>query len=201
MDQTAEKLNSLQEIKNGKEIVQGMLDGKYKADSFLEDETINYYFQVLYRDADKEYLVSDHGYQVYLADCIDGSKLMQKYVNEYHSGPKTIEGSASETIARNFEVIDEDTVSLIAPYGLGKEIITKLNSREGSRQLKELLKVSQPYLVGVYRTKLKELIDKGAVISLGDEYQKNEIFAIRDDHYDDGIGLVENPTNNNFVSF
>ncbi|MCD5576700.1 CRISPR-associated helicase Cas3' [Lactobacillus delbrueckii subsp. lactis] len=201
MDQTAEKLNSLQEIKNGKEIVQGMLDGKYKADSFLEDETINYYFQVLYRDADKEYLVSDHGYQVYLADCIDGSKLMQKYVNEYHSGPKTIEGSASETIARNFEVIDEDMVSLIAPYGLGKEIITKLNSREGSRQLKELLKVSQPYLVGVYRTKLKELIDKGAVISLGDEYQKNEIFAIRDDHYDDGIGLVENPTNNNFVSF
>ena len=178
-----------------------MLDGKYKADSFLEDETINYYFQVLYRDADKEYLVSDHGYQVYLADCIDGSKLMQKYMNEYHSGPKTIEGSASETIARNFEVIDEDTVSLIAPYGLGKEIIMKLNSKDGGRQLKELLKMAQPYLVGVYRTKLKDLIDKGAIISLGDEYQENNVFAIRDDYYDEGIGLVEEPTISNFVSF
>lgn len=201
MDQDTEKLNRLPEIKSGKEIVQGMLSDGYSADSFLEDATIKHYFQILYRNADKEYAVSDQGYQLSLADCIDGVQLMQKYQIEFHTAPKTIEFSSSETIARNFEVIDEDTVSLIAPYGSGKEIIADLNSEDGFNQLKQLMKLAQPYLIGLYRNKVKELIDKGAIIALGDEYHQTQIFAIRDDYYDEKVGLVDEPVAKKFISF
>lgn len=201
MDQDTEKLNRLPEIKNGKEIVQGMLDDGYSADSFLEDETIKHYFQILYRDADTEYAVNDQGYQLSLADCIDGTQMMNRYLAERQAAPKTIEGSASETIARNFEVIDEDTISLIAPYGSGKEIIAELNSEAGFSQLKQLMKSAQPYLIGIYRSKVKELIDQGAILVLGDEYHQSQIFAIRDDFYDDKVGLVDEPVAKEFVSF
>lgn len=201
MDQDTEKLNRLPEIKSGKEIVQGMLSDGYSADSFLEDATIKHYFQILYRNADKEYAVSDQGYQLSLADCIDGVQLMQKYQTEFHTAPKTIEFSSSETIARNFEVIDEDTVSLIAPYGSGKEIIADLNSEDGFNQLKQLMKLAQPYLIGLYRNKVKELIDKGAIIAFGDEYHQTQIFAIRDDYYDENVGLVDEPVAKKFISF
>lgn len=201
MDQDTEKLNRLPEIKSGKEIVQGMLNDGYSADSFLEDATIKHYFQILYRNADKEYAVSDQGYQLSLADCIDGVQLMQKYQTEFHTAPKTIEFSSSETIARNFEVIDEDTVSLIAPYGSGKEIIADLNSEDGFNQLKQLMKLAQPYLIGLYRNKVKELIDKGAIIAFGDEYHQTQIFAIRDDYYDENVGLVDEPVAKKFISF
>lgn len=201
MDQDTEKLNRLPEIKSGKEIVQGMLSDGYSADSFLEDATIKHYFQILYRNADKEYAVSDQCNQLSLADCIDGVQLMQKYQTEFHTAPKTIEFSSSETIARNFEVIDEDTVSLIAPYGSGKEIIADLNSEDGFNQLKQLMKLAQPYLIGLYRNKVKELIDKGAIIAFGDEYHQTQIFAIRDDYYDENVGLVDEPVAKKFISF
>ena len=136
-----------------------------------------------------------------MADCIDGAQMMNRYLAERQAAPKTIEGSASETIARNFEVIDEDTISSIAPYGSGKEVIAELNSEAGFSQLKQLMKSAQPYLIGIYRSKVKELIDKGAIIALGDEYHQSQIFAIRDDFYDDKVGLVDEPVAKEFVSF
>lgn len=200
-----ENLRQLPEIKRGREIVQGMLSGGYSADSFLGTEAIEHYFRVLYQDlgSETEFLTSDHGHNVKLASCIDGSELCGQYVNT-NSGelPPTKETSSSETIARHFEVISSDTVSLIAPYGKGKEIIVGLNAEDGMKHLASLIHDAQPYIVNVFKTKFDQLLSEGIVKELGNGYVNTDIFAITDRHYDESIGLTEESKSKpTFMSF
>ena len=107
---------------------------------------------------------------------------------DYHDGNHIEEylmRQAFKTAGMHFEVIDQDSETIIVPYGMGSELIEKVEMEQDFRNIKNLLNQSKEYTVSVNRNLIKKLVDIGAVRSVC----HGNVLVLCDSYYDSNTGL------------
>lgn len=95
-------------------------------------------------------------------------------------------GQAFRTGGKCFQVIDDNTISILVPWKSGKEIIAALASEQyHGPQLQRLLRKVQRYTVQVMPWVYKKLEKEGAIDSLMD----GNILVLKEGYYDEKSGL------------
>ena len=89
-----------------------------------------------------------------------------------------------ETAGREFCVISNDTVGVIAPYKEGKNIITGLCSGAAFAEKIKFLRQAQRYTLNIYKNNLIKLADAGAVYKIKDL----DIYVLDSSFYTDDTG-------------
>ena len=97
--------------------------------------------------------------------------------------------------ARAFEVIPNDTVSIVVPFGEGQGLIAVLNSGVSIQEKKKLLKKAQRFSVNVYGHMLRQLHAEGAVYPICE----NTMIALHERFYNAETGLTTMSGNLSFL--
>lgn len=94
------------------------------------------------------------------------------------------------TAANHFQVIENYTTSVIAPYGeVGREIIAKLNGNETIENLTQLLRSSQQYTINLLPYEIQKLTQNDGLVCLFD----GKVWALKESAYSDRFGVdIEN---------
>lgn len=107
--------------------------------------------------------------------CDTGKELPHHYVRH-----------AFQSAGGAVEVIESAGVDVLVPYGEGKALIAKLAGNLPIQEHKRLLRRAQQYMVHVFDWQKIGLMEKGALYQLGD----NGVYALREEYYDDDLGVV-----------
>lgn len=188
MDSEDEHLAKLTEIKTGKAQVLELLNEEdIKADDFLNANVIKKYFKMFYqRLANKMSYPATN--DIRLADYIDGIKSVKELQQQRKRKDLTklatlTQFSGSETIAKYFQVIDNNTRSVLAPYGdEGEKLIADLNGNQDINSLVTLIKAAQPYIVNLYENRFNQLFKEGDIYTLC-QIGNEVIYAFRPSAY------------------
>lgn len=182
-----EKLGQLLDIDTGKNITINQLLPRNPINRMLDPEIISDYFQSFYQRTYKRqnYPSPLKQPKMYLSQLTDGLVSLKKYLKYKAQWPNFEQYSSLATIAKFFNVIENEQVSIISPYKKGRNIISELNSElTGGKQLVSLLQRAQPFLVNVYEEKLSRLLAAGDIFRLNtDNYANKQIYAFRREAY------------------
>lgn len=101
-----------------------------------------------------------------------------------------------ETAGKEFHVIDENTFSVLVPYGKGKEIIANLFAKNSWDEKYKNLDELQQYSVNIRESQKNRLADKKAFeeVSLGGKKSRgneSRIIVLKEAFYDEYMGIVE----------
>lgn len=187
-----EKLKSLREIEVGGEKTKRLLDEfKAKPDAFgndlLSSEAMSSYFKYYYHHIERELNYPILELQKDLFDLLNTNK-------DYHGAFKNKRGFLYPLASRQsfataesyFNVIDSPTTSILVPYNdEANELMLKLNGNLDSKELGNLLKTAQQFVINIYKHDLKNLEKSGDIYSL----LHGNIFALREVAYTYKFGL------------
>lgn len=101
------------------------------------------------------------------------------------AGSKLVLKQAFRTAQREFEVIPDNTITILVPFGEGKDLIAKLNGQNTMQEEIFLLRKAQVYSVGVYEDMFKVLQEQGALYSVGN----TGAWALENGYYDERLGV------------
>lgn len=187
-----EKLSRLKEIRFGKEASTPLLAMYRKKPeryhhSLLSQKAMKEYFINFYQknEADLTFFVpkiEKHLFFILLQQRPDEVK---SYQSELFGSYPLFLKAALETTAKYFNVIEDNTTSMIVPYGEGKDIIAQLNSNQQMDELSSLLKSAQQYSIQVYPQVFQELVNAQALVSHFD----GMIYELKEGFYDEEYGL------------
>lgn len=195
IDHEEENLNSLKEIKVGKQIARKILiDMKHDKTShggdLLSSQAMERYFQEYYTEmkSDLNYFIPK--LKKDMTELLFAPRSKYSYSLAYYSKngnlPSLFLVNSYRTAAENFHVIDDVTTSVIVPYGdEGKEIIMELNSNISIDNLTQLLRRAQQYTINLYKNELDQLAKTGGLVN----YLDGKIFALKEGAYDQEFGL------------
>lgn len=129
------------------------------------DEAIGYYYRALY----KPKYTPEH-YHDYVRQKGEPSLFSLLSLNSYCTDPPLYYFRQAFRLAGSvFQVFDEDTTDVIAPYGPGAELIRDLGSERAKYDtawLKELLEKAKPFTVSLYKHQLDRLNAEHSLIPL-----------------------------------
>lgn len=189
-----ENLSSLIDIEEGKRITINNLLSKFDAGQLMEPKIIREYFSQFYDNNPKRrnYPYPEKNPKFYLDGFVDGLSQVKNFYSQKHKLPEDTQlFSGSETIARHFEVISNEQVSVLAPYDgdsdiKGSKIIASLNGKIDSlNKLIGLLKKAQPFIVNLYEEKFKNLFENGDIYQLNPNNIGNkQLFAFKPEFYE-----------------
>ncbi|WEG12329.1 CRISPR-associated helicase Cas3' [Pullulanibacillus sp. KACC 23026] len=185
-----ENLTRLKEIKVGADITHRILRDRKSREGLkdiLSRETMSLYFKNYYTqfDNDLDYPIKAlENRKMY--DLLNTNK---DYVNAYKSkNGKPINlvlNTSIKTASQYFEVIDNQTTSVLVPYGDGEDLIAELNGDIGIRDMTVLLKRAQQYTVNVFQHEINELSKNNNLIYL----REGTIICLRENAYDLEFGV------------
>lgn len=90
------------------------------------------------------------------------------------------------TVEKHFNVIDSPTTSLLVPYNEeAKEIISDLNGELEIKEMGEILKKAQQFIVNVYKHELDQLSEENNI----DFLMHGNIFSLKEIAYREDIGI------------
>lgn len=172
IDKNEEKIDidSLKEVYEGKRQVIELLSENINVNDFLNANIIEKYYQNFFSlpeiKGDMNYPVK--GCDIKLIDYISGIEQANEIVEVVKMLPPITQYSGSETIAHHFQVIeDKQTVTVLAPYQEGDDLIKKLNSQiDDKSTIFGLLKQAQPYIVNLYQNQFNHLLTDGGIYIL-----------------------------------
>ena len=104
---------------------------------------------------------------------------------------------AFDTVGKEFEVIEQDTVNVLVPYKKGETLIAQLPGERDLRKRIRMLREAQKYSVGVFRSSLLRMEQKEMLYPLGE----TGLLALRKEYYNDGLGLVFEPSAMELLDF
>lgn len=172
IDHAEEKLDKLKEIKEGKALSKRILiDIKNNPNEYggrlLSREAMEFYFKRFFSTFNEEldYPILELGDKK-MTDLLFYSQ-RNGYTRDYmvENGIRTLEfmnTNSYKTAADHFQVIDDSTTPVLAPYKEGKTLIVKLNSATHVEDLTGLLRKAQQYTVNLYPHEINKLIaEKG----------------------------------------
>lgn len=166
-----ELIDSLVDIKVGKEITQRILYEMKNAEAGLPEEFIHpkimeRYFQYYFynRSALMTYPV-DGACEDNLLNMLSlNNKAVSEYARKYSDNPKFYFRQAFNTAAESFKAIDAPTIGIVVPYEKeGNIIIADLFSQFAFEKRFDLLKRAQRFTVSVYSNVLKKLAERNAI--------------------------------------
>lgn len=194
IDHEEEHLDSLKEIKIGKRLSKKILidlqsDPSAHGGDILSMQAMQNYFRKFYTEfkTDVNYFIRKLG--VNMTELLGASKRENRYYLEYVSRygelPPLFLANSYKTAAEHFQVIDDQTTSVIVPYEKGKEIIADLSSAGTIDDLTRLLREAQQYSVNVYDEELRQLERHGGVLSGLD----GKVLMLSEGAYNEEFGL------------
>ena len=200
-----ENLNCLQDIKRGKNASISLLrefalhPESYRND-LTSDEAISTYYRFLYGDFPEglqDGPVRTQSYKETLVHLLgsNGNFANPEYLPEDY--PFQL-NQAFKTAGEKFHVFDGDTEDVLVPYGRGEVLIEKLlnlHLPEDLERMEGILKEARLYTVAVYPW-LRDALDKaGALVPICG----GKIRVLRQDFYDETMGLVKEPCQQSFL--
>lgn len=195
-----EKTGSLKEINAGREILQRLLsDYDNEAQCLLSEEAMKYYFGYYLHEFSEKM-----EYHVTVKDV--GTTLMNLLTRNHHArcGYELNRKHPSQdflcqsfkSAAENYEAIADSTVSILTPYGKGRQIIESLQtvSREREKnwdEIRRLLREAQQYSISLWDdgNTLMELENSGIVYKSSSEL---DFYFLTSGYYDDEMGFLQN---------
>lgn len=160
-------------------------------DDVLSPEAAEEYFRRYYSEMEQvlSYECRDASVKTDLVDLLSENKSRNK------SKATRYTGQAFRTAGDMFEVIGNDTQSVIVPYNdEAQEIILALNGDTSPAECVKLQRRAQQYSVGLYPNELEELMYNGAVYQL-----KSGAYALNSGYYDNSLGLASSGTSESFI--
>lgn len=194
IDHEQENLDRLEEIQKGKEITKKILrdlqlDGSLYGGHLLSQEAMKSYFQAFY-----DGLSLDLNYHVkklakYQTDLLMEKRADNNYCQIYRRENKKelplFLVNSYGTAAQYFQVINQQTTSVIVPYGEGEEIIADLNGDQTIEDLGNLLRKAQQYTVNLYKHEKDMLAKNGGIETVFD----NQLYVLKEGAYNDKYGV------------
>lgn len=182
-----ESLSRLPGIEQGKAATQELLtefalNPEQFGEHFDSDESIGYYYRVLYRRA-------PHGLHDY---CVKGRpslfSLLSLNGDYCTQEPLYYFRQAFRLAGSLFQVFEEDTTDVVVPYGKGAAFIHDLCSEKAKRNpayLQSLLEEAKPYTISLYQYQINRLSEErglnplqGGVLGLNGHYHKETGFSM-----------------------
>ncbi len=195
-EHTEEKLTNLKEIESGKIITKRLLtdlklDPSNLGGHLLSEQAMKRYFQEFYHG---QKLSLD--YQVGKETMIDMlmlSKRENHYVDDFEKKNKKslplVLTNRYGAAAQYFQVINQPTISVIVPFGQGREIIADLNGSQAIEDIEKLFKRAQHYTVNIFEHE-KQILERNKGIDVVFDQQ---IYVLKDGAYHEEYGVdVEN---------
>ncbi|WP_028778858.1 CRISPR-associated helicase/endonuclease Cas3 [Shimazuella kribbensis] len=196
IDHEEENLNhdSLKEIRIGKEVAKRILidrkQGKIEQDDLLSPRSMNHYFQEYYEELkhNLNYVIDVQGSKKEMTELLFATRTTSSYCNDYRNEKKVafplVLPYSYGTAAKHFRVIDNQTTSVIVPYGDGSGIIDDLSGRSTIDRLSQWLQRAQTYTVELFEYEKQQLMQNGGIISYEDK-----IFVLKDAAYNEWFGV------------
>ncbi|WP_071393539.1 CRISPR-associated helicase/endonuclease Cas3 [Bacillus tuaregi] len=204
IDHEEEKLNKLEEIKEGKKVAKKILidlkhDQRKYGGHILSEQAMEKYFKEYYTGFELSLNYFIPRIKKDMMELLTVAKGNYSYHKAYcsihkHSVPLFIVNSY-RTAAENFHVIENHTSSVFVPYGEGKEIISECNGLSKIEDFSRLLKRAQHYTINLYDYEQRLLEQNNGLVSLLD----GKILALREGAYHDEFGF--NLENNSPLEF
>lgn len=185
-----ESLIKLEDIRNAQSATQELVfefdKDNTRFDNELDsDKSIEYYYHVLYRN-----LSSCSGYFDYAVKNYPTLFSLMSGNEHYRKGTaKYFLNQAFKTAGNLFQPLDQNMVSLLTPFGDGKEIIAELCSEEVKYDLKRaksVLNKAKQYSVSIMINQVNDLIHRNMIYRIYD----NSIYALREEYYDENTGFT-----------
>ncbi|WP_238544844.1 CRISPR-associated helicase Cas3' [Geomicrobium sp. JCM 19037] len=197
IDHSEEELDKLIDVKVGKAISKRMIRYYIKRPSCYQHNlfgeiAMREFFEKFYEERKGVFNYTIKKYELTMTSITINTDL-NGFINEYNlnnieSFP-LIQKSSMTTAAKNFEAINQKTISIIVPYGNesagGKGIIADLGGGKKIDELAITLKRSQQYSINVSEYELKILKNGNAIIP----HLNEAFFELRENWYSDEYGL------------
>ncbi|MEC2351074.1 helicase-related protein, partial [Bacillus toyonensis] len=195
IDYEEENLSRLKEIKIGKKNTKKILvdlkrNNKSHGGHILSREAMKRYFREYYTDfeSDLNYLIPKLDKN--MTELLSAPKIDNDYYKAYfHKHAKKAIPlfivNSYRTAAEHFNVIDNLTSSVIAPYEEGKDIIAELNGSNSIEDLGRLLRKAQQYTVNLFNYEKEQLIKNNGLVY----YLDGKILALKESAYSEEYGL------------
>ncbi|QAY65338.1 CRISPR-associated helicase Cas3' [Paenibacillus protaetiae] len=194
IDHIEEKLDKLKEIEVGKAESRNILsymkrDPESFGGNLLSASAIKRYFQAFYADFETSLNYAVSGLDISMTELLtvekQNSELVRSYTANKQAKLPLFIAQSYRTAAEHFNVIEDNAVSVIVPYGYGKELIATLNGGETIAELSRELKRAQHYSIGLLPYERDILSRNGGLVPLLD----GKVFALRESAYSDEFGL------------
>jgi len=182
-----ETIDSLIDIKAGKEVSERILREMKQADSGIPNEVINpttmdrYFQYYFYNRASEMTYPVDVGRDDNLLELLSTNRISTgEYFRLNNKQPDIYFRQSFKKAAEAFKAIDAPTQGIVVPYSEnGKKIIAVLFSQSAVKQQSVLLKKAQRYTVNVFPNLIKKLKDEGALR----EVPEIEVLVLSDPRY------------------
>lgn len=187
-----EVLDNLPEIRIGADVARRVLsEFARQPDSYgndlLSPQALELYFKYYFFQisGDLKYPIPKLGSNLF--DLLDrNADLSSAYKNKHGKWPEVETRASLATAERYFEVIQNNSTSILVPYNAeAKEILIQLNGAVAPDDLSVLLRRSQQFVVNVYDHTLRALDRVGAVYQL----LHGQVFALRENAYTADFGV------------
>lgn len=198
IDHEEENLTKLKEIKIGKQIAQKMLidirkDSRNHGGHLLSSEAMQRYFKEYFTELETDLNYFIPKLRKTMVELLISNKndngYYQAYYAKTHERPPIFIANSYKTAAENFNVIDNNTTSVIVPYQDGENIIADLNGNQKIEDLTKLLRNAQHYTINLYKHDLEKLSKNKGLELLFD----GKIFVLKETAYSEKFGLeIEN---------
>jgi CRISPR-associated endonuclease/helicase Cas3 len=194
IDHEEEKLQSLKEIEKGKKIAKKILidmkrDPESHGGNILSKTAMDKYFKEYYTVFASDLNYSIPKLKMDMTELLTAPKSDYNYALAYRSKtggwPPLFITNSYKTAAENFQVIENNTTSVLVPYIDGEEIITALNGYEKIEDLTSFLRKAQHYTINLYKYELDKLNAGNGLVSFFD----GEILALTEGSYSKEFGL------------
>nr|WP_290443413.1 CRISPR-associated helicase Cas3' [Sporolactobacillus kofuensis] len=193
VDHEEEKLANLFEINRGKSITKRILKEfrEYPErfqNNILSRIAMDWYFKNYFGELEGKLDFNLRHYNGTLVNLINTerslSECVQNFRNKHGFVPPLFLPSSLKTAAKEFYVINE-SISVLVPYGEGKNIIAELNGATTIEDLGTLFKRLQQYSINIYEQDKRKLEKENLLIP----YFEGQILAIRESAYSKEFGL------------
>ncbi|WP_068782724.1 CRISPR-associated helicase/endonuclease Cas3 [Paenibacillus phocaensis] len=194
IDHADEAISKLKEIKVGKDVSRHVLAKfKKKPDKYegnlLLPQAMSEYFRYYYNRMEVNLNYNVKKLDKEMTKLLMSLSQENDYVTHYQKKngtrfPLILNGSY-KTAAEHFKVIDQNTTSVLVPYGGGKELIAQLNSGAWLEDISKFLKQAQQYTVNLYSQELEQLRRDNAIV----EHLDGMIYELKENWYSDEYGV------------
>ncbi|WP_100330626.1 CRISPR-associated helicase/endonuclease Cas3 [Bacillus xiapuensis] len=194
IDHAEENLDRLKEIKAGKLISKKILadlqrDETNHGGHLLSMQAMERYFKEYYTEFESDLNYFIPALKKEMTELLTASKASSSYAAAYYRKEKQpvplFIVNSYYTAAEHFRVINDQTTSVLVPYGEGKEIIAEFNSNRTIAELSQLLKKAQPYTVSLYSHEKSQLEKNEGIV----RYLDGKILALKEGAYHVDYGL------------
>ena len=193
-----ENISSLPDLLHGQKIMETILrkfhanEEKYN-NNLLHPELIADYFEIYYKqmpDSFLKYKIAKREDTV-LDLLSDNTKNLEEYklIGE-NIKPLTQFRQSFDSAWKEFEVISQNTVGVIVPFGDGDKIIKELYSQPELDRCLELLQEAQQFSINVFPNKIPVMLENKIINKVQLKYDL-DIYTVNEQYYDQNIGLSD----------